>query len=259
MNPETLLQSLRFVLCRTSHPGNIGATARAMKTMGITRLSLVEPRFFPHPEAVALATSSADVLEGAQVVDALDAALADSTLVVAISGRLRDLAPETLPLADAAPRMVEHVRAGGKAALLFGNETAGLTNAEVMRCDLLAYIPSDPECHSLNLAQAAQVAAYELRKAAFALGETVLPLPGLATPAAGTAASHAELEGFYAHLEQAMIDSGFLNPAAPKRLMPKLRRLFARARLEKEEVNILRGILSATHHSMPVHPAKIDG
>ncbi|MDR0996056.1 MAG: tRNA (cytosine(32)/uridine(32)-2'-O)-methyltransferase TrmJ, partial [Zoogloeaceae bacterium] len=187
----------------------------------------------------------ADVLENASVVDSLDAALAGSTLAVAVSGRLRDLAPETLPLSEAAPRIIGHAIAGGRAALLFGNETAGLSNVEVMRCDLLAYIPSDPQCHSLNLAQAVQVAAYELRQAAFAACGQALPPPGRSTPLASLAASHAELEGFYAHLENAMAESGFLDPAAPKRLMPKLRRLFARAQLEKEELNILRGILAA--------------
>jgi tRNA/rRNA methyltransferase len=242
MNPTDALARIRIVLSRPSHPGNIGSAARAMKTMGLSRLVLVAPRAFPDPEAGRLAAGADDILDGAQVVDDLDAALADSVHAVAISARLRDLGPEPRPAREAAQTLIARAMRGETVALVFGNETAGLANADLQRCAGMAYIAAQPGFSSLNLAAAVQVLAYELRQAAFAGAP---PLAAGTTPFAAPPATHAEQEGFYAHLERVMRDSGFLDPAQPRRLMAKLRRLFARAGLEKDEVTILRGFLSA--------------
>jgi len=237
--PESLrnLANIRVVLCQTSHPGNIGAAARAMKTMGLQHLVLVRPKKFPHPDADAMASGATDVLEQARVCDTLEQALAGCTLVVGLSARKRELTHELVTAREAATQMAQ-VSASQQAALVFGTEMSGLSNAELIQCQQLAMIPANPEYSSLNLAAAVQVLGYELRVAAM---NEETPTIENSFPTA----SHDEIEGFYLHLEQTLIRIGFLNPAMPKRLMPRLRRLFARARLEKEEVNILRGILKA--------------
>jgi tRNA/rRNA methyltransferase len=229
---------LRIVLSRPSHPGNIGAAARAMKTMGLSRLVLVNPLHFPDPQAEAMAAGATDVLAQAQVCATLEEALVGTTFATALTARRRGLAVEPLWAREAAGELA--VLAGkGDVAIVFGNETAGLSNEEVSLCMRWAKIPTDPEWSSLNLAQAVQVMCYELRLATVDVG---------APPAindAGHPASHEDVEGLMGHLERAAIGSGFLDPAQPKRLMPRMRRLFSRARLEKEEVAILRGMLSA--------------
>lgn len=236
MSAAAALDRVRIVLCQTSHPGNIGAAARAMKTMGLKDLALVAPRLFPAPEATAMAVGAADLLARARVCASLDEALAGCVLAVAMTARERELATPAATLADAAGEVVAWT-ARGTVALVFGTEMSGLSNDEVLRCQRVAHIPADPDFSSLNLAAAVQVAAYELRRQA--LGERP-PVPRGFPPATSEA-----LAGLLVHTEQALIDLGFLNPARPRRLMPRLRRLFGRARLEQEEVNILRGILSA--------------
>jgi tRNA/rRNA methyltransferase len=218
------LSAVRIVLSHTSHPGNIGAAARAMKTMGLSRLYLVNPKHFPHPDALALATGAADMLDKAVVCESLDVALAGTVHeVVSCRQACQRLVGET-------PR--------GEVALVFGTERAGLTIAEIGKCGLIATIPTNEAYASLNLAQAVQVFAYELRMA--------LDIPRDVQPDASVKmAAHDDVERFYEHLEQVLYETEFLDPAQPNRLMQRLRRLFARARLEKEEVNILRGILSA--------------
>lgn len=231
------LNDIRIVLCRPSHPGNVGSAARAMKTMGLSRLVLVRPRAFPHPEAEALASGATDILQQATVCDTLDEALADCALTMGLTSRKRELSHTAIPARAAAAEAL-HVAGGGQdVALVFGNETTGLSNDELIRCQKLVFIPANPEYASLNLAAAVQVMAYELRMTA---GDTAVPLHP-----AFPRATHDEMEGFYAHLEQTLVAIGYLDPAMPKRLMPRLRRLFARAGLEREEVNILRGILNA--------------
>ncbi len=238
MNDTSPLARVRIVLSHTSHPGNIGAAARAMKTMGLSRLVLVNPRHFPDPQAEAMAAGAGDVLARAQVCASLEEALAGTTFATAMTARRRGLAVEPLWAREAATELsVLAVRS--EVALVFGNETAGLSNEEVSLCMRWAKIPTDPDCSSLNLAQAVQVLCYELRMAAVDAG--VPP----AINDAGVPAGHEEVEGLMAHLERAATASGFLDPAQPKRLMPRMRRLFARAGLEKEEVNILRGMLSS--------------
>ena len=236
MSAADPLKNIRVVLCETAHPGNIGAAARALKTMGLSRLVLVAPERFPDPQAEWLATGAGDVLRGARVCASLDEALAGSAFTIACTARARGIAVPMVNVREAAARVVEVARRQA-AALVFGNETYGLTAAEVGRCQLLATIPADPGYTSLNLAAAVQIFTYELRLAAQG-GE----VPGGKPRALAT---HEEVERFYEHLECAMIEHGFLDPEHPKKLMPRMRRLFGRARLEKEEVSILRGVIKA--------------
>jgi len=239
------LKNVRIVLCETAHPGNIGAAARALKTMGLGGLYLVAPERYPDPQAEWLASGATDVLKTARVFASLDQALAGSAFTVACTSRARGIAVPMVSAREAAARVIEVAREQ-PTTLVFGNETFGLTAEEVNRCQLLATIPANPGYSSLNVAAAVQVFAYELRLAA--LGGSV--------PAgkAREMASHEQVERFYAHLEQAMLEGGFLNPEHPKKLMPRLRRLFGRAHLEKEEVNILRGVIKAL--SSPKKPKR---
>ena len=239
MNTTSALANIRVVLSHTSHPGNIGASARAMRTMGLHSLFLINPKYFPHADAVAMAAGADDILANVRVCSGLDEALANTTFIVGLTARRRDLSHPMLGLREAAARIAGEA-ANGQVAILFGTEMSGLSNSELDRCHLLANIAADDEFSSLNLAAAVQVTAYELRQATLtgdsAPLSTVFPM-----------ASFEQVEGFYQHLEQLLYDTKFLDPAQPKRLMRRLRRLFARARLEKEEVNILRGILHAMH------------
>jgi tRNA/rRNA methyltransferase len=242
MNGQLTLDRVRIVLSRTSHPGNIGATARAMKTMGLSRLWLVAPASFPDPVADARASGAGDVLAGAQVVATLEEALVGTVFVAALSARRRELSLPRQQPRDAVTELVAW-SAKGDVALVFGNEASGLTNAELGLCSLPVTIPTSPDYSSLNLAAAVQVLCYELRLTALGTDGSPAVLPQgshVSVPA-----THDEVEGFYAHLETAITRSGFLDPKNPRRLMPRMRRLFGRARLEKEEVAILRGILAS--------------
>lgn len=243
MNPELLLSRIRVVLCRPSHPGNIGAAARAMKTMGLADLRLVAPRTFPDPEADARATGAVDVLERAKINGSLAEALAGTVMAIALSARRRDLGPPPGAPREMAARLLVEAEQG-EVALVFGNETVGLTNEEIQLCHAAVTIPTNPEFSSLNLGAAVQLLCYEIRMAAYAGSPPAADQS--VTPFASPLATHDELEGMFAHFESVMTETGFLNPAQPGRLMPKLRRLFGRARLEKDEVNILRGVLAAT-------------
>jgi tRNA/rRNA methyltransferase len=230
------LKNIRVVLCETAHPGNIGAAARAMKTMGLAQLALVAPKRYPDPQAEWLAVGAADLLRGALLHSTLDEALAGSAFTVACTARPREVAVPMVDARAAAARMVEVARVQ-PVALVFGNETVGLTQADVSKCQLLATIPADPQFSSLNVAAAVQVLAYELRLAA--VGATVRPRSGKPPEHA----THEEIERFYVHLERSLLEAGFLNPRSPKKLMARLRRLFGRAQLEQEEINILRGVV----------------
>lgn len=246
MNPPeintSLFHRLRFVLVQTSRPGNIGGVARAMKTMGFTDLVLVEPRFadaLRHPEAQAFASGAQDVLDGARIVGSIDAALEGCNFAAAVSARLREFSPPVCSPRALAGQMAADTGLSG--ALIFGNERFGLPNQIVERCNALINIPANPDYSSLNLSQAAQVLAYECRVAALGDG------PGPSSSASligfqGQAAGLAQIDAMYGHLEQALVAIGFLDASNPRKLMPRLKRLFSRARLETEEVNILRGI-----------------
>jgi len=236
MKVNSPLSRVAVVLSRTSHPGNIGAAARAMKTMGLGDLVLVAPRHFPHPEAQALAAGALDVLERARVVPTLAEALADRTLCIGFSARGRDLSHSASDWRSAAPEAIA-ATADGPVALVFGNETSGLSNDELLACQRLASIPANPEYPSLNLAAAVQVACYEL-----ALAASAFAVPGrpARSPATG-----AELEALHERLRSALLASGFLDPAEPGRLDERMRRLAARLDLETEEVAILHGMIAS--------------
>ena len=229
------LERIRVVLCAPSHPGNIGAAARAMQAMDLERLILVNPSRFPDAEASALAAGAAGVLASAQVVATLETALAGTVLAIGLSARPREFAGAALPMRAAAREALRLAQAGD-VALVFGTEMSGLSNAELARCQIVATIPTSPTYTSLNLAAAVQVAAYELYVAAS--GGEVWSAPAFEP------ATHEQIEQLFAHGEHTLTSLNFLYPNQPKRLLPRLRRLFARARLEKEEVNILRGILA---------------
>jgi len=206
-----------------------------MRAMALSRLVLIAPQRFPHPEADALASGATAVLDTAQVVTTLDAAIAGAVLAIGFSARPREFAGAVLPVRAAAAEALRYA-AAGDVALVFGSEMSGLSNAELALCQIVATIPSDPEFASLNLAAAVQIAAYELHVAAG--GGLVWSAPVFEP------ATQDEIAQLFAHGERALIALNFLRPAQPKRLLPRLRRLFARARLEKEEVNILRGIVA---------------
>jgi tRNA/rRNA methyltransferase len=228
MNP------IRIVLCRPSHPGNIGAAARAMKTMGITDLRLVAPERFPAPEAQWMATHAVDVLQAAVIHASLHEAIKDCAAAFAMSARPREWSPQVFDIRGAAARAAE---LDGAVAFVFGNETAGLTNEEMFACQFLVHIPANPEFSSLNLAQAVQVAAYELRMARE---------PSIPAQRTQKLATVEDREGLYAHLEDAAVRSGFHVAASGSRLPERLRRIFSRIpALERDEVNIVRGLLKA--------------
>lgn len=229
------LDRIRIVLSHTSHPGNIGAAARAMKTMGLRELWLVAPGEFPSEVASARASGADDILANARVVATLAEALADTIFVAALTARRRELSLPRQHAREAATTVISHA-GSGPVALVFGNETSGLSNEELALCSLPVTIPTAADFSSLNLAAAVQLLAYELRLAAAA--------PPALEEAQGTQATHADFEAFITHLERAVTASGFHDPRNPKRLLPRLRRLFNRVRLEREEVAILRGMLT---------------
>lgn len=233
------LANVRIVLVGTTHPGNIGAAARAMHTMGLSRLYLVSPKRFPCAEATARASGADDLLAQAEVCTSLPQAIAGCRIVFGLSARSRNISWPFLE-ARACGALAAAEAATGEAALVFGREHSGLSNTELDHCNYLVHIPTNPEYGSLNLAAAVQVIAYEVRMAAMAGGH--LPLKG---PIELSPALTDEIEGFFRHLEQALMEIGFLDPSRPRLLMRRLRRLFFRARLDTQEVNILRGILTA--------------
>jgi tRNA (cytidine32/uridine32-2'-O)-methyltransferase len=237
------LDNLRIVLVNTTHPGNIGATARAMKNMGLRDLYLVAPLHYPADDATWRAASAADVLERATVVQTLDEAIADCALVVGSSARERTI-PWPLLDARAACEQAYGEASRHKVALVFGREDRGLTNEELQKCQLHIHIPSSPEYSSLNVAMAVQVVAYELRMAHLATDRNVDPMADWDLQYAGGE----DIERFFIHLEQALSEMGFLKANAPKQTITRLRRLFQRTRLDTMEVSILRGILTSAQY-----------
>lgn len=233
------LDRIRVVLVETSHPGNIGAAARAMKTMGLRHLYLVRPAQYPCAEATARASGADDLLARAVVCAELAEALAGCTLVMGASARLRTLRWPQLDPRDSGARAIAEAAGGGTVALLFGRERTGLSNEELDLCQYLIHVPANPEYSSLNLAAAVQIFAYELRMAAGAA------LPEQRAEASEAPAPVEAVEGFYEHLESTLTELGFLDPENPRHLMRRFRRLFGRVRLTESEVAILRGMLSA--------------
>ncbi len=234
MDDTDLLQRIRVVLSHPSHPGNVGAAARALKTMGLSRLVLVNPRRYPDPEAEARSSNALDVLHATRTCASLGEALSGTALAVATVSHAYAMTHPMVDCREAASRALAVARAGGEVALVFGTEKDGLAAEEVIQCNLLAHIPANPVYPSLNLAAAVQVFAYEMRMAAGA------PLPAVESP---LPASHESLERLHAHLEEVLVALGYFDPANPKKLRERLRRLVARAALEEEEVNVVRGFL----------------
>jgi len=236
------LGRVRMVLVGTQHPGNIGSAARALKTMGLSRLVLVAPERFPHAEADALAAGAGDVLETARVLDEPAEAVADCRLVLGCTARDRRIALPMLSPREAAERVAQAVRAGGEVALLFGRERTGLDNAELQLCHAAVHIPANPDYSSLNLAMAVQVLAYELRLALLATVPTVTADAdeGQGDPPA----THAQLEGLFTQLADTLDAIDFHKGRAPESALRKLRRLFLRTGLNEREVRLLRGVLA---------------
>ncbi len=230
-----------FILLNTSHPGNIGATARAMKNMGLDRLSLVAPLIFPSAEATARASGADDLLANASVYPTLAEAIPGAVLVIGASARTRALPVPILNPRECAQLIYKQPDVQ-RIAVLFGNEQSGLSNQELDQCHYLVQIPTNPDYSSLNLAAAVQVIAYELQVAAIEMKglDNAIETPDYATVE--------QVEQFYRHLEQTLVEIDFLNPANPKHLMRRMRRLFGRVRLDDNEVNILRGILTAINN-----------
>jgi tRNA (cytidine32/uridine32-2'-O)-methyltransferase len=229
---------IRIVLVGTQHPGNIGSAARAIKTMGLSRLVLVEPERYPHRDADALAAGADDVLAGAAVFDSLAEAIADCRLVLGCTARDRRIALRQWTPREAAAQAAGAARGLGEVALLFGRERTGLSNEELQLCHAAVHIPANPDYSSLNLAMAVQVLAYELRMAL--LDDAQGPSPERHDPPA----SHAQMEGLFAQLAETLDAIDFHKGRAPESAMRKLRRLFLRAGLDEREVRLLRGVLA---------------
>ena len=261
------LASVRVVLVAPTHPGNVGAVARAMRTMGLRDLRLVRPRRFPSAEATERAAGAFDVLDRARVVDDLPEALADCRWAVAATARPRRLEWGRLDPEEAGRELVRRAAAGPVAAV-FGRESAGLANDEIDRCQAVLRIPTDPGFRSLNVAAAVQIAAYEIARAA-ARAETAAPAEGADAGCSRTggreggdgggdrpgAVTAADLERLFEHFETALADIGYLDPERPRLLMRRLRRLVVRADVDRAELNILRGILTAAQQAAAGPPA----
>lgn len=242
------LENIRIVLVNTSHAGNIGAAARAMKNMRLSQLFLVSPADFPSPEATARATGADDVLANATICDTLDEALAGCRWVVGTTARQRRIGWPTLTPRAIAPEVVNRAVAA-PVAVVFGRERMGLTNEEVDRCQALVSIPGNADFCSLNIASAVQILAYEVHLAALASGD----LAPAESDGRGTPSSADELERFYEELEKVLIKIDFLDPDNPRKLMRRLRRMFGRTDPDNNELNILRGILTAIQQTQHWH------
>ena len=264
-----LFNRARFIMVHPSHPGNVGAAARAIKTMGFRDLCLVAPRFdnvTDMPEAQALASGATDVLASVQIADTLAQALAPVTLAFAMTARERVLGPPTCDIREAATLSHQHLthHSEGRVAIVLGTERSGLTNEDIAQCQRICHIPANPEYSSLNVAQALQLAAWELRYALGTLNTVSTETDtgdGLRTDKndvpttnAGTRlkkdegaerASNEKIQAFLAHWQEALIEIQFLNLAYPKKLIPRMQHLFSRADLTNDEVDMMRGVCTA--------------
>ena len=246
MQTDAPLNAIRIVMVNTSHPGNIGAAARAMRVMGLYNLTLVNPKKFPSSEATALASGALDVLENAVVTETLAEAIQDCQYVFGTSARSRHIGKPELPIEAGAQSIQEIIQnqPEAKIAILFGTERTGLTNEEVDLCQELFYIPTENNYNSLNIAQAIQIITYELRRQT--TKDDRLEKKREPQYAGDLPATQEVMEGFINHLEKTLVQTQFLDPENPKHLMRKLRLLYKKADLTQEEINILRGALSAS-------------
>ena len=236
------LSNIRIVLIETSHPGNIGSAARAMKTMGLSDLYLVKPKYFPDKRANMMSSNADDILGRAVVVDCLQAALDDCHVIIGSSARdKRSLAWDTFDPRHCGKQVGQALSEHKQVALVFGRERSGLTNEELSLCHHLVHIPSNPEYRSLNVASAVQILSYECR---MGVQQTMLE-PVVKEDMKEGRVKSKEMEGFYQHLETALIEVEFLDPKNPRYLMPRLRRLYGRIQVTRSELSLLRGMLSA--------------
>jgi tRNA (cytidine32/uridine32-2'-O)-methyltransferase len=239
------LDNVKIVLVETSHTGNMGSAARAMKTMGLTNLCLVNPIIKPDSQSISLAAGASDIIKNAQIFSSLEQAIADCTLVIGTSARSRSLQWPYLTPKKCGDKIIQEAsNLHTQVALVFGRERVGLTNEELQKCHYHVGIPANPSYSSLNLAMSVQVLCYEIRMSMLNLEdqqsekenekmvETEFPID-------------ADIERFYQHLEQTLLQTGFINANHPGQIMGRLRRLFTRARIEQQELNILRGILTS--------------
>ena len=238
MSDQTNLSRIRVVLVETSHPGNIGASARAMKVMGLDKLYLVRPKFFPHPDATAMASGALDVLENAISCETLSDALFGTVYSIATTARERELSHQVFPVREAATRALSKTLSGD-VAIVFGPERTGLSVKDASLTSVLSRIPTGSSYASLNLGQAVQVFAYELLMA------LNLDADYQSKNSLSELARHEDVELMYEHMEDVLLEIDFLNQKNPGKLVQRLRRMFARIQLEKDEVGILRGILGA--------------
>lgn len=249
--PDATFRRVRFIMVHPSHPGNVGAAARAIKTMGFGELCLVAPHHadITHlPEAIALASGATDVLEVASIVPTLAEALAPVTLAFALTARPRFLGPPACDIRVAAGMARDHLaqRAAGNVAIVLGTERSGLTNEDIGLCQHVCHIPANPEYSSLNVAQALQLAAWELRYALLAeIGAPMVPITEGKPDPGAEPASGERVQALMAHWEEALVWVKFLDPAHPKKLVPRMRHLLARNKLTNDEVDMLRGVCTA--------------
>lgn len=236
-----MLNHIRIILCQPSHPGNIGATARAMKNMGLCRLTLVAPELFPHVEAIKRASGADDILAHANVVQTFEEAISDCQWLFGTSARSREFPWPQLTPYEGAQKILSYTAVKQEVGIVFGTERSGLTNEQLQRCDYHLTIPTHPDYSSLNLAQAVQILSYEIYQRFLSLSEGTVTLQE--ADDAINKATMDEVSGLLQHFEEMAIKIGFMHPNHPKKLIPRLKRLFSKAQLEKEEVNILRGFL----------------
>lgn len=235
------LDNIKIVLVETSHTGNMGSAARAMKTMGLTNLCLVNPIIKPDSQSISLAAGASDIIKNAHICSSLAQAIADCNLVIGTSARSRSLQWPNLTPKVCADKIVQQAL-NSKVALVFGRERVGLTNDELQKCDYHVSIPANPDYSSLNLAMSVQVLCYEIRM-------SMLNTQDLTSNSIEAAEvdfpTNADIERFYQHLQQTLLNTGFINANHPGQVMGRLRRLFTRAHVEQQELNILRGILTS--------------
>ena len=243
---QNVLQDIRIVMIQTSHPGNIGSAARAMKVMGLSELVLVQPKTRPNEQSIAMSSNATDILDNAMIVDTLPEALKDCQLVVGTSARHERSLSWNIQDSRSCGELVAKQAQHAKVAILFGRESSGLTNEELALCQHLVHIPTNPDYSSLNIASAIQILSYECRLAALNLAQNTDPHSKTEDHNQSEEWVKADdLEGYFEHLKQVMIDVNFLDPENPRYLLPRLRRLYSRSGITRSELNILRGLLSA--------------
>ncbi|GHW13651.1 RNA methyltransferase, TrmH family [Vibrio cholerae] len=239
-----MLERVKVVLVGTTHSGNIGSAARAMKVMGLSQMVLVDPQCQVDAQAIALAAGASEIALNAQIYPTLEAAVADCGLVVGTSARSRTLEWPMLEPRECGEKLISEAKQHS-VAMVFGRERTGLTNDELQLCHYHVCVPANPEYSSLNLAMAVQLLSYEVRMAYLALQQS-----SQSSTLQEEYPRHQELERFYAHLEQVMMQTEFISAQQPGQVMNKLRRMFTRARPEAQEINILRGILTSVQKSI---------